>query len=134
MPQDNFFILWQLFFKIMVTIDACIIILSAFIFGRNIAMYALITQYIISKVIDVVIFGFESKNVQIEIITKNNKVEEIVDYIIVAMNRSATTEKAIFKPGFFPTREIATSAIPRIRFGHILPKLLNIHFVWIFAL
>lgn len=81
--------------KIMVTIDACIIILSAFIFGRNIAMYALITQYIISKVIDVVIFGFESKNVQIEIITKNNKVEEIADYIIVAMNRSATTEKVV---------------------------------------
>ena len=44
---------------------------------------------------DDVIFGFESKNVQIEIITKNNKVEEIVDYIIVAMNRSATTEKVV---------------------------------------
>ena len=81
--------------KIMVTIDACIIIASAFIFGRNIAMYALITQYIISKVIDVVIFGFEAKNVQIEIITKNEKVDEIVDYIIVAMNRSATTEKVV---------------------------------------
>lgn len=80
--------------KIMVTIDACIIIVSAFLFGRNIALYALITQYIVSKTIDTVIFGFESKLVQVEIITKD-KVEPIVDFIIHDMDRSATTEKVI---------------------------------------
>ena len=80
--------------KIMVSIDACIIIISAFIFGRNIALYALITQAVISKTIDVVIFGFESKVVQVEIITKD-KAEQIISYIMDDMQRGATTEKVI---------------------------------------
>ena len=80
--------------KIMVSIDACIIIISAFIFGRNIALYALITQAVISKTIDVVMFGFESKVVQIEIITKD-KAEQIISYIMDDMKRGATTEKVI---------------------------------------
>lgn len=80
--------------KIMVSIDACIIIISAFIFGRNIALYALITQAVISRTIDVVMFGFESKVVQIEIITKD-KAEQILSYIMDDMKRGATTEKVI---------------------------------------
>lgn len=80
--------------KIMVAIDACIIIISAFIFGRNIALYALITQAVISRTIDVVMFGFESKVVQIEIITKE-KAEQILSYIMDDMQRGATTEKVI---------------------------------------
>lgn len=80
--------------KIMVTIDACIIIIAAFIFGRNIALYALITQAVISKTIDVVMFGFESKVVQVEIITKD-KAEQIIEYVIDDMKRGATTEKVI---------------------------------------
>lgn len=80
--------------KIMVLIDACIIIVSAFIFGRNIALYALITQAVISRTMDVVMFGFESKVVQIEIITKD-KAEQILSYIMEDMKRGATTEKVI---------------------------------------
>lgn len=80
--------------KIMVSIDACIIIISAFIFGRNIALYALITQAIISKTIDVVMFGFESKVVQVEIITKD-MAEQIISYIMDDMHRGATSEKVI---------------------------------------
>lgn len=80
--------------KLMVAIDACIIIVSAFIFGRNIALYALITQAVISRTIDVVMFGFESKVVQIEIITKD-KAEQILSYIMDDMQRGATTEKVI---------------------------------------
>ncbi len=80
--------------KIMVAIDACVIIVSAFIFGRNIALYALITQAVISKTIDVVMFGFESKVVQVEIITKD-MAEQILSYVMDDMQRGATTEKVI---------------------------------------
>lgn len=80
--------------KIMVTIDAAVIIVSAFIFGRNIALYALITQLIISKTIDTVIFGFESKIVQVEIITKD-MAEQIIDFVMDDMHRGVTTEKVI---------------------------------------
>lgn len=80
--------------KIMVAIDAAVIIVSAFIFGRNIALYALITQLIISKTIDTVIFGFESKIVQVEIITKD-MAEQIIDFVMDDMHRGVTTEKVI---------------------------------------
>lgn len=80
--------------KIMVSIDAAVIIISAFIFGRNIALYALITQLIISKTIDTVIFGFESKIVQVEIITKE-MAEQIIDFVMDDMHRGVTTEKVI---------------------------------------
>ncbi len=74
--------------KIMVGIDACVIVFSAFIFGRNIALYALVTQVIISKTIDVVLFGLESKIVQMEIIT--TKGEEISDYIVHDVSRGVS--------------------------------------------
>ena len=80
--------------KIMVAIDASIIIISALIFGRNIALYALITQAIISKTIDVTLFGFEAKVVQVEIITKD-MAEQIISYVMDDMERGATTEKVI---------------------------------------
>lgn len=75
--------------KIMLVIDAVIIISSAFIFGRNIALYALITQVVIAKTIDAVMYGFESKIVQLEIITR--KREEISRYILDNVNRGASS-------------------------------------------
>ena len=78
--------------KIMLSIDAVVIVLSAFIFGRNVALYALITQVIISKTIDAVMFGLESKIVQMEIITKNQK-EEIARYILDDIGRGVSSEK-----------------------------------------
>lgn len=80
--------------KIMVAIDVAVIVVAAMIFGRNIALYALITQAIISKTIDVVIFGLEFQVVQVEIITKN-KMDEFLEYVMVDMGRGATTEKVI---------------------------------------
>ncbi|MDD4366288.1 MAG: YitT family protein [Eubacteriales bacterium] len=74
--------------KIMVAIDAIVIIISAFIFGRNIALYALVTQVIISKTIDVIIFGFESKIIQLEIITM--KGDEITEYIVKEIGRGVS--------------------------------------------
>ncbi len=75
--------------KILLCVDAAIIISSAFVYGRNIALYALITQVIISKTSEVVMYGFESKVVQLTIIT--DKCEEIKKYVIEDLERGATS-------------------------------------------
>lgn len=78
--------------KILLCIDAVIIIASAFVFGRNIALYALITQVIITKTSEMVLYGFESKVVQLTVIT--TECEAIRNYIITELNRGATSFEA----------------------------------------
>lgn len=80
--------------KIMIGIDAAVVLASAMIFGRNIALYALITQAVIAKTIDVITFGFEYQVVQVEIITKD-RAKELLDYILNDMGRGASTEKIV---------------------------------------
>jgi len=74
--------------QILLVLDAVIIIGSAFVFGRNIALYALITQVIFAKTIDFVLYGFESKIVQLEIIT--NTPDEVTDYIMNDIGRGVS--------------------------------------------
>lgn len=74
--------------QLLLCLDAVIIICSAFVFGRNIALYALVTQVIVAKTIDFVMFGFETKIVQMEIITKEPA--EIAHYIMKEINRGVT--------------------------------------------
>lgn len=74
--------------QILLVIDACIIISSGFLFGRNIALYALITQVIFAKTVDFVMYGFDSKSVQLEIIT--SKHDEVANYILNDINRGVT--------------------------------------------
>jgi uncharacterized membrane-anchored protein YitT (DUF2179 family) len=47
---------------------------------RNIALYALVTQVIFSKTVDYVMYGFDTKAVQLEIIT--SKHDEVAGYIL----------------------------------------------------
>jgi uncharacterized membrane-anchored protein YitT (DUF2179 family) len=75
--------------QILLFVDGTIIISSAFVFGRNIALYALITQIIFSKTVDYVIYGFETKFVQLEIIT--NKPEVVKLYIMESIARGVTS-------------------------------------------
>jgi uncharacterized membrane-anchored protein YitT (DUF2179 family) len=77
--------------RILMAIDAVIIIASAFFFGINIALYALVTQVVLSKTIDFVLYGFESKIVQMEIIT--NKPEELVNFIMNDIGRGVSIHK-----------------------------------------
>ena len=56
--------------KILLGIDAVVIIGSGLLFGRNIALYALVTQVILTKVTEIVLYGFETKVVQMEVITE----------------------------------------------------------------
>ena len=75
--------------KILLLLDGIIIVLSAFIFGRNIALYALVTQFIGSKMVDFIMYGFETKIVQMQIITSQN--EAVADYIIHQIQRGVSS-------------------------------------------
>lgn len=74
--------------QILLVIDACIIIGSGFLFGRNIALYALVTQVIFAKTVDYVMYGFDTKAVQLEIIT--SKHDEVANYILTEINRGVS--------------------------------------------
>ncbi|QIB69193.1 YitT family protein [Aminipila butyrica] len=79
--------------KLLMTIDISIIVLSGFVFGRNIALYALVTTVIISKTIDLILFGLATKIIQIEIISETP--EAIADYIMTDMDRGVSIETIV---------------------------------------
>ncbi|MEG1930671.1 MAG: YitT family protein [Anaerovorax sp.] len=74
--------------KILLVLDAMVIVVSGIIFGRNIALYALVTQVIISKSVDFVMYGFDTKVVQLEIITDYH--DEISQYILNDISRGVS--------------------------------------------
>lgn len=75
--------------KILLCMDAVVILVSAFVFDRNIALYALITQVIATKTSEIILFGFESKIVKLTILTMEKDV--ITDYIIENLHRGVTS-------------------------------------------
>ncbi|MGN0659286.1 MAG: YitT family protein [Emergencia sp.] len=79
--------------KILLLLDACIIIISAFIYGRNIALYALVTQFIASKMVDFIMYGFETKIVQVNILTA--KPEETAAFVMKDLNRGVSSRKSV---------------------------------------
>lgn len=86
--------------KILLLLDAIIIVISAFIYGRNIALYALVTQFIASKMVDFIIYGFETKIVQVNILT--SKHEETISFVMKELNRGVSSRKSV---GEFTGRE-----------------------------
>lgn len=77
--------------KLLLAIDGVIIVASAFVFGRNIALYALITQVIISRMVDIVIYGFEMKIVRLEIITSQS--QAVSSYIMEEIGRGVSSSR-----------------------------------------
>ena len=75
--------------RILLVLDCGIIVISAFIFGRNIALYSLVTQIIASKVVDFIMYGFETKIVQMQIITAKGK--EVADYVMHEIRRGVSS-------------------------------------------
>lgn len=75
--------------KVLLCMDAVVIIASAFVYDRNIALYALITQVIATKTSEIIMFGFEGKIVQLTIITMEK--ELITEYIIEELHRGVTS-------------------------------------------
>lgn len=74
--------------EIMLGIDSIIVAASAIVFNKNIALYAIISQIIIVKVIDMVLFGFESKKVKVEIISDKHQI--ITNYIMNNIKRGVS--------------------------------------------
>ena len=79
--------------QILLAIDATVIICSAFIYGRNIALYALVTQVIFTKTVDFILYGFETKIVQLEIIT--GYPDDVADYVMNDIGRGVTETMVI---------------------------------------
>jgi uncharacterized membrane-anchored protein YitT (DUF2179 family) len=70
---------------IITTIDVIIVIVSMLVFDIKVALYALITQFVFLKAIEVVLFGLGSSFVKLEIIS--NAQPAIEDYIMNQIKR-----------------------------------------------
>lgn len=104
MPQVNIS-------KILLLLDAAIIIVSAFIYGRNIALYALVTQFITTKMIDFVLYGVETKIVQVSI--KTTKPDETIKYVMHDLNRGVTSRKIVGEYTGQEKKELVILCSPR---------------------
>ena len=97
--------------QILMVIDAIVIIGSGFLFGRNIALYALVTQVIFSKTVDYVMYGFDTKAVQLEIIT--SKHDEVADYILNDISRGVSNVEVTGAYTQIARKKIITICSPR---------------------
>lgn len=73
---------------ILMAIDGIILIISGFAFGRNIALYAIISQLITTKVYDYIMFGLGTKLNRLEIISDSHS--KIANYIMHEIKRGVT--------------------------------------------
>ncbi len=75
--------------QILLCIDAVIILCSGFVYGKNVALYALVSSVIFSKTTEMLLYGFDPKVVQLEIISDKNEV--ITEYILNEIQRGVST-------------------------------------------
>lgn len=92
---------------IMLFLDGIIIIISGFAFGRNIALYAVISQIMVTKVCDYTMFGVGTKLYKLEIIS--SKYEEISSFIMFELGRGVTVYKT--KGGYTKEEKIQIETI-----------------------
>ena len=77
---------------IQMAIDVVIIVISAFVFDTNIAMYAIITAVMAAKVISLITVGYTGKFVQFDIITSSKeKADQITEFVLNDVNRAVTS-------------------------------------------
>lgn len=74
---------------IQMVIDCTIILISAFVFDMNVAIYALVNAYVAAKVIAAVMIGLSGKFVQFDIIS--NEADKIADFIMQKVGRAVTS-------------------------------------------
>lgn len=75
--------------QILLIADTVVIGTSAIVYGVNIALYAIVTQFILVKAIDAVLFGLNGKKIKLEIISCEH--EQIVNYILNTIQRGVST-------------------------------------------
>ncbi len=79
--------------QLILLIDGTVIFASIFVFDVKIALYAIITQLVFVKAIDLIMFGMGSKKVKIEIISREN--EKVETFIIHEINRGISAYEII---------------------------------------
>ncbi len=97
--------------RILLMLDAGIIVVSAFIYGRNIALYALVTQFIASKMVDFIMYGFETKIVQVNILTA--KAEETIEFVMKDLNRGVSSRTTVGEFTGQQKKELVVLCSPR---------------------
>ena len=70
-------------------IDITIIVISAFVFNRNVAIYAIITAVVAAKVISAVMIGLSGRFVQFDIIS--SECQAISEYVMREVGRAVTS-------------------------------------------
>ena len=75
--------------NISLAIDIVIIGISVFVFNTNVAMYAIVTAFVSSKIISAVMLGANGRFVQFDIISREP--EKIADFIMHDIRRAATS-------------------------------------------
>jgi len=79
--------------QILFLVDGIAILISGIIFGKTIALYALLIQLIFTKTVDFVLYGFGSQKVMMLIISENY--DEINKYIIGKINGGTSLTEII---------------------------------------
>ncbi|MBK5253995.1 MAG: YitT family protein [Peptostreptococcaceae bacterium] len=97
--------------RILFIIDASVILISALVFGKNIALYALVTQYITMKLIDAVMYGFTTKLVQLDVIT--NIPEKLKDFVIENVARGVSSTEITGEYTGIKRRQLIIICSPR---------------------
>ncbi len=78
---------------IITTIDVMVVIVSMLVFDIKVALYALITQFVFLKAIEVVLFGLGQNLMKLEIISSAQ--DEIEDFILHKIKRGISKYKII---------------------------------------
>ncbi len=74
---------------IQMAMDVTIIIISAFVFNRNVAIYAIVTAVVSNKMISTIMLGIRGSYIQFDIIS--SKPEEITEYVLNEMHLAVTS-------------------------------------------
>ena len=74
--------------SIMLVMDAIIILLLGVVFGKDVALYALVNHVTYIYIMDYILFGFRSKLYKVSIISHNHK--EISNFIFKELGRGVT--------------------------------------------
>ena len=77
---------------IQMVMDVIIILISAFVFNMNVAIYAVVTAVIAARVISAITVGYSGKYVQFDIIPSRKELcDTIADFIMHDVKRAVTT-------------------------------------------
>lgn len=79
--------------RIMLFLDAAIIVLLGFVFGKEVALYALVNHVVCIVIMDYMLFGFRSKLYKVSIISINYN--EISEFIFTELKRGVTIHDVI---------------------------------------